>query len=64
MEQEQLDEYGLKLINNNLYIENEGTYLRNLSTSQWEEIIKQFFIIKEYKEIFSKNLDSITGFFF
>lgn len=52
LKQEQLDEYGLKLINNNLYMENEGTYLRNLSTSQWEEIIKQFFIIKEYKEIF------------
>ena len=52
LKQEQLDEYGLKLITNNLYLENEGTYLRNLSTSQWEEIIKQFFIIKEYKEIF------------
>lgn len=63
LEQKQLDEYGLQLINNDLYIEKEGIYLRNLSTSQWKGLIKQFFVIKKYKEIYFKEFNQYNRVF-
>lgn len=61
---ETIDEYGLKPLDNNLYMENEGIYLRNLSTSEWKIFFKQFFDIKEYKEIYFQQFDQYNRLFF
>lgn len=63
LKQEQLDEYGLTLINNNLYLENEGIYLLNLTNSQWKDFIEQFFFIKDYKEIYFEKFNQYNRMF-
>lgn len=63
LEQEQIKESRLKLISNNLYLENEGIFLRNLTTPQWAELLKQYFTVAKYKDIYFEQFDQFNRLF-
>ncbi|HAZ37215.1 MAG TPA: class I SAM-dependent methyltransferase [Clostridiaceae bacterium] len=63
LSQEQIEECGCKLLYDNLYVESDGIYLRNLSTTQWKDFIEQFFKIEEYKEIYFEQFNQSNRMF-
>ncbi|WP_040328858.1 class I SAM-dependent methyltransferase [Clostridium ihumii] len=58
-----LNEYGLTLLNDNLYIEKEGIYLRNLDTSKWKSLIEKYFSIINFKEIYFHEFNQFNRLF-
>jgi len=51
IEEEYIREYEMRLIGEDFYVEKEGIYLRNLTTSQWHEILETSFAVNEYKKV-------------
>lgn len=55
--QEKIDKYNWQVIDDNFYLEDSGLYLWNLPTAEWEKILKPYFKIKEYDEVYFEKHD-------
>lgn len=58
---EKIEEYKISIIKDNLL--DDGLILWNNTTSQWEEILSKFFIIKDFKDIYYKEYDQYNRLF-
>lgn len=62
--EEQLKEYGSKLIGDNLYLESDGIYLWNVDSEAWRKTLERYFVVEEYKEIYFEKFDQYNRVFY